>query len=744
MSIKIANTVVISDTKDLDNLNNAEFEDNGFITLPSGNTAQRPVSPSGGMLRYNTDINDFEMYSNDEWTVFEEDTENLKDSIKYDEASVNVNFPAAFQITDYDIEREYVLTSNTGTVTRDEDVITFTANTTGTAGFTINGREISIQSIDTPIAPVGAIAPYTGSLPADGSWVDYTEGLSKYILGASDNISVNTNSEKDYTIIQNVGEGYNITSSGLTNSLGVSNEGDIYFKPNGLALYVLADNLVQQYDLSIPWDLDSLSQTGTFFDLQSEITDNDGISFKPDGTKMYVLGTTTNVASRVFQYTLSTPWDVSTASYDSVEFIADQGLGPGGMFFKPDGLNLFVVSNYDTSNRKVVDYSLSTAWDLSTASTSGSTSLLISSYVSTGLTFSSDGKVLFLVESDDIVQFTLSTAWDLSTASFYSDTDVSSSSYLGVTIKSDDTKLYAINSSAEIQELVLSGGVTTNTNGSHTGSSYTYTSGSSSSITGTFVAGAHSHTVTISSIDSNLKRKSYKLAKCVSASPLPSNIYILSDSNLSGLSSVDVEETHMLLNSSSESSGIDGNNTIIITLTTNSAGSHAHGGNGTPVYSGSEPYYRSDSSDGSHFHTATDDDANDNTKKRTFSLWSDVNETVGVISGSIMLWDSDTPPAGWVICDGTNGTPDMRDRYLSISNTASHGVSTGDNVVTFSGLTTSGAGSHRHYSGEGGTVGDPTQSGRHINFIDTHSHTINTFSARIRPEYHALHFIKKL
>lgn len=492
MSIKIANTVVISDTKDLDNLNNAEFEDNGFITLPSGNTAQRPVSPSGGMLRYNTDINDFEMYSNDEWTVFEEDTENLKDSIKYDEASVNVNFPALFQITDYDIEREYVLTSNTGTVTRDEDVITFTANTAGTAGFTINGREISIQSIDAPIAPAGAIAPYTGSLPTDGSWVDYNLGRDRFIVGASNTVTLNTDSDGDTEII--------------------------------------------------------------------------------------------------------------------------------------------------------------------------------------------------------------------------------------------------------------GGPITTNTAGSHTGSTYTYTDGVDPHITGTSTAGQHSHTVTPSSINADLKRKSYKLAKCVTAAPLPSNVYILSDSNLSGLSSVDVGETHMLLNSSSESSVVVGNNTISMTLTTNSAGGHVHGTSGTPFTSGDdEPYYWSDSSDGSHSHTTTYSDAgNDNTKKRTFSLWSDQSGSVGVISGSIMLWGSETPPAGWAICDGTNGTPDMRERYLAISNTASHGVSSGTNEVAFANLTTSSAGSHRHYSGEGGNIGDPTQSGLHVNFVGTHSHTINTFNARIRPKYHALHFIKKL
>jgi len=491
MSIKIANTVVISDTKDLENLNNAEFEDNGFIVLPSGNTAQRPVSPSGGMFRYNTDINDFEIYSSNLWTVFEEDTENLKDSIKYDKASVNVNFPALFQITDYDIEREYVLTSNTGTVTRDEDVITFTANTAGTAGFTINGRDISIQSIDTPFAPVGAIAPYTGSLPEDGSWVDYDLGIDKFIIGASNTVTLNT------------------------------------------------------------------------------------------------------------------------------------------------------VSDGDTE--------------------------------------------------------------------------------------------------------IIDGPITTNTAGSHTGSTYTYTSGTSTLLTGTFTAGAHTHTVTPSSIDADLKRKSYKLAKCVTASPLPSNIYILSDSNLSGLSSVDVGETHMLLNSSSESSVVVGNNTIGMTLTTNSAGSHSHGPNGAPITSGTESYYSSDSSDGSHSHTITHSNAgNDNTKKRTFSLWSDQSETVGAISGSIMLWGSETPPAGWAICDGTNGTPDMRERYLAISNTDSHGVSSGTNEVAFADLTTGSTGSHRHYTGEGGNIGDPTQSGRHVNFTGTHSHTINTFSARIKPKYHALHFIKKL
>ena len=41
---------------------NQAFNGNS-ITVPSGTTAQRPASPTIGMIRYNTDIGYFETYS---------------------------------------------------------------------------------------------------------------------------------------------------------------------------------------------------------------------------------------------------------------------------------------------------------------------------------------------------------------------------------------------------------------------------------------------------------------------------------------------------------------------------------------------------------------------------------------------------------------------------------------------------------------------------------------------------------
>ena len=37
---------------------------------------------------------------------------------------------------------------------------------------------------------------------------------------------------------------------------------------------------------------------------------------------------------------------------------------------------------------------------------------------------------------------------------------------------------------------------------------------------------------------------------------------------------------------------------------------------------------------------------------------------IGVPSGGIIMWSGDTIPEGWKLCDGTEGTPDLRDRFV--------------------------------------------------------------------------------
>jgi hypothetical protein len=67
MAIKISNTTVISDSRNLENANTATFTGTGHIKLPVGNTAERPIESVNGMIRYNTDEETFEGYVDGAW-----------------------------------------------------------------------------------------------------------------------------------------------------------------------------------------------------------------------------------------------------------------------------------------------------------------------------------------------------------------------------------------------------------------------------------------------------------------------------------------------------------------------------------------------------------------------------------------------------------------------------------------------------------------------------------------------------
>jgi hypothetical protein len=54
----------------INQLQNANFVSTGAVDIPSGTTAQRPVSPVNGMMRYNTTTLSIEGYANNTWVAF--------------------------------------------------------------------------------------------------------------------------------------------------------------------------------------------------------------------------------------------------------------------------------------------------------------------------------------------------------------------------------------------------------------------------------------------------------------------------------------------------------------------------------------------------------------------------------------------------------------------------------------------------------------------------------------------------
>jgi microcystin-dependent protein len=98
---------------------------------------------------------------------------------------------------------------------------------------------------------------------------------------------------------------------------------------------------------------------------------------------------------------------------------------------------------------------------------------------------------------------------------------------------------------------------------------------------------------------------------------------------------------------------------------------------------------------------------------------------VGVPSGVITLWSGSTAsiPSGWVICDGTNNTPDLRDRFV-VGAGSSYAVDAtgGSSSVT---LSTAQMPSHTH-TGPSHTHSVPshTHTGpSHTHSVPSHTHT---------------------
>ena len=170
------------------------------------------------------------------------------------------------------------------------------------------------------------------------------------------------------------------------------------------------------------------------------------------------------------------------------------------------------------------------------------------------------------------------------------------------------------------------------------------------------------------------------------------------------------------------------------------------------------------------------------------TTWTSAAPPTSFIAGMIMMWSGTiaTIPTGWVLCDGANSTPDLRDRFIIGATQDSGGVArtnvtgsltqTGgskDSIVvshthTYS-STTSSSGSHNHEQGTpaeglGSVFGSGTSSGSYraslvlqgqptplTSTAGAHTHTVSGTTSsegssgtnQNLPPYYALAFIMK-
>ena len=241
-----------------------------------------------------------------------------------------------------------------------------------------------------------------------------------------------------------------------------ANSAGVVFNNDGTKMFVIGNtgDDVNEYTLTTPFDVSTatfndFNGNGRGFRVKTEDSVPTGVAFNNDGTKMFVMGFNDN---EVNEYTLTTPFDVSTASSVDSFSVATEDVNATDLAFNNDGTKMFVVGD---AGNDINEYTLTTGFDVSTASFVDSFSVAGEEALPGGVAFNNDGTKMFVVgtSGDDVNEYILTTGFDVSTAAFLDSFSVATQDILptGITFNNDGTKMFVVgNDGDDINEYTLS------------------------------------------------------------------------------------------------------------------------------------------------------------------------------------------------------------------------------------------------------------------------------------------------
>ena len=216
---------------------------------------------------------------------------------------------------------------------------------------------------------------------------------------------------------------------------------DLEITSDGMKILVASRRNVQNRDfdkayvlnLTSPYDISSCTRASATNDLDhndfqngslaGDRTDNndgrsknllEGIEINNDGTKLFLMYRDTNssdgVGGRLLEYNLSTPYDLSESSLSLVtsagikltENVITGAHGPASLRFRPDGKRLFIVNHAHGGTSRILQISLTNAFDTSLFVIDGSFDIdNLSAYGNSqprGIAFSSNGLKMYVTK----------------------------------------------------------------------------------------------------------------------------------------------------------------------------------------------------------------------------------------------------------------------------------------------------------------------------------------------------------
>ena len=220
-------------------------------------------------------------------------------------------------------------------------------------------------------------------------------------------------------------QAYSLTAAsyvGGTDSIGGSATyaRGIVFKPDGTRVFYVgvlpSVKFIYQADLASPWNITSYiyATLKASPDFSSTTSAPQGIAFNPEGTVVYIAKSD---QTQIQGHTLTTPWDITTASTSASTAINMQYMR--SVSFKSDGTKIYGYTGSGTTG--LHEYILPTPWSLANP---------VGPYIKQGLTsqdanpydiyFHPDGTKFFMAgaSSNTVYQYDMSTPWQANTATY--------------------------------------------------------------------------------------------------------------------------------------------------------------------------------------------------------------------------------------------------------------------------------------------------------------------------------------
>lgn len=258
----------------------------------------------------------------------------------------------------------------------------------------------------------------------------------------------NTAYEQTIIVDGNQANAWNINRIEYIDTNSIANQDsditEVFFKTDGTSMYIVGNytDRIYQYTLSIPWDVTTASNVGTL-NVSTQDTNMQGLYIKDDGTRMFTIGVTNDT---VYEYRLATPWLVNTASIVTTKSIVSQEASARAVEFSKDGTNMYILG---TLSDTVYQYTLTTPWQVDTATYAGkSLSVVSKDNFPTALRFKSDGSKLYVIgqQNDSLLEYSLTTNWDIATAAFTNSIELPTENPTGLYFKYDGTSMYVSDS----------------------------------------------------------------------------------------------------------------------------------------------------------------------------------------------------------------------------------------------------------------------------------------------------------